>query len=365
VRKTILVCPRCRGSLDEETWLCLGCGATFRALRGIPDLRVTEDGFLSNQEDWEFARRLEVDFDRLDFRRLLGRYFDISPDIPTDLRKRQVEHIITARGRSQQWRDLLGTSVTGGPLLDLGCGTGSFLANSAANARQSWGVDIAMRWLLLARKRLDEEGLGHIRVVCGCAEALPFADESFSGVVGGDVFEHVADQSATLAEAHRVLQRGGRVVFASPNRFSLAPEPHVQVWGVGYLPRRWMSPYVRWRREIDFRAIRTLGLGEWRRLLRSSPFGHGEVRAPGLPESDLSTFGPLKRMIARCYNSVVASPVGQALATRIGPLFHVACTKESSERRPTNRAIRPHSTSRAERAPTESSQGASPNVGLS
>ena len=136
---------------------------------------------------------------------------------------------------------------------------------------ESWGVDIALRWLLVARKRLDEEGLAHVRLVCGCAERLPFCDRGFAGVVAGDVIEHVGDQAATLAEAHRVLVPGGRLFLASPNRFSLAPEPHVQVWGVGYLPRRWMAPYVRWTRGIDFRAIRTLGLRRMETTARAKP----------------------------------------------------------------------------------------------
>ena len=80
-----------------------------------------------------------------------------------------------------------------------------FLAALGAEGRRLLGIDIALRWLLVARKRLDEEGLGHVRLACACAERLPLADQTVSGVVAGDVIEHVVDQSATLAEAHRVL----------------------------------------------------------------------------------------------------------------------------------------------------------------
>src|SRR5439155_14293700 len=131
-----------------------------------------------------------------------------------------------------------------------------------------------------ARKRLDENGHAGVRLVCGCAERLPFGGESFGGVIGGDVIEHVGDQAVTLAELHRVLEPGGRLFLATPNRFSLAPEPHVQVWGVGFLPRRWMAAYVRRVRGLDFRAVRTLRHGEWTRLLRDSPSGPGTIRAP-------------------------------------------------------------------------------------
>lgn len=329
-----LVCPDCRGCLEPgaevNTWACAGCGRPARGLRGIADLRTGDDLYLSNRDDWEFARRLDEDFDRLDFRGLLGRYFDLSPAIPRDLRRRQIDHILTAPGRARGWLAALGPIAIGDrprPMLDLGCGTGSFLAAVGGQVGPAWGVDIALRWLIVARKRLDEEGLGHVRLACGCAERLPFRDRSFGAIVAGDVIEHVADQGATLAEAHRVLAAGGRLFLAAPNRFSLAPEPHVQVWGVGFLPRRWMAPYVRLVRRIDFRAVRTLGHGEWARLLRRSPFGRGTIRAPGLPASDLAHFGPIKRRAARLYNALVATRAGQAAALRVGPLFHVLCER--------------------------------------
>lgn len=355
----LLACPRCRGDLEEGkgAWTCSPCGITHRGLRGIPDLRTREDGYLLNAEDWAFARQLDEDFDRLDFRGLLDRYFELSPEIPADLRKRQIEHILTAPGRACRWLETLEPRADSGPILDLGCGSGSFLAAVGGGGRAPWGVDIAMRWLLVARKRLDEEGLGHIRLVCGCAERLPLRARAFAGVVAGDVIEHVGDQADTLAEAYRVLIPGGRLVMASPNRFSLAPEPHVQVWGVGFLPRRWMSPYVRWRRGVDFRSIRTLGFGGWTRLLRASPFGEGDVRAPGLTEGDLSTFAPIKRRLALVYNHAVRRPAGQAIARAVGPLFHVVCTRPLGSPRTPTRATLRRSTPTAARGSSAANRG--------
>jgi SAM-dependent methyltransferase len=329
----LLACPDCRGTLapgpETDTWSCRTCGRRARGLRGIADLRTGDDLYLSNRDDWTFANRLNEDFDRLDFRALLERYFDLADEIPPDLRRRQIAHIMSAPGRARLWLGALGP-IGDRPLLDLGCGTGSFLAALGHDIGVAWGVDIALRWLLVARKRLDEEGMAHIRLVCGCAERLPFADRGFGRVVAGDVIEHVADQAATLSEAHRVLVPGGRLFLAAPNRFSLAPEPHVGVWGVGFLPRRWMAPYVRLIRRLDFRAIRTLGHGEWSRLLRRSPFGCGSVSAPGLPESDLTRFGPIKRRLARLYNVLVATRPGQVAARAVGPLFHVVCVRSLS-----------------------------------
>ncbi len=317
---------------------CLGCGSHSRALRGILDLRTADDVYMPNAADWEFALRLNEDYDRLDFRGLLERYYDLSPEIPADLRRRQIGHILTARERAHRWLDALqsgplGGTLIRGPILDLGCGTGSFLSAALRRdrdrglGRQFGGIDIALRWLLVARKRLDEEGFSQVRLVCGCAERLPFRDQSHHGIVAGDVIEHVGDQTATLAEAYRVLGPGGRLFLASPNRFSLAPEPHVQVWGVGFLPRRWMPSYVRITRKMDFSSIKTLGCGEWKRLLERSPFGRGWVYAPTLPESDRALFGPVKRAVAECYNAAVRTPLGQRAALAVGPLFHICCVR--------------------------------------
>lgn len=336
----LVVCPQCQGQLraSDDQWSCRACGAVYPGLRGIPDLRTGDDLFLANRADWEFALRLNEEYDRLDFRGLLERYFDLSPEIPTDLRRRQIAHILAGPERFVEHLDrsvTLRCLISWGRVLDLGCGTGSVLLALARRPydldeseaeRPLYGIDIGMRWLLVARKRLDEAGHPQVRLVCGCAESQPFASQSFGGVIGGDVIEHVGDQSATLAEAYRILRPWGRLFLASPNRFSLAPEPHVQVWGVGYLPRPWMSAYVHWKRKIDFRAIRTLGYVEWKRLLRRSPFGGGVVLAPGLSENEVGEFAPLKRTLAHLYNLAVAG-YGRWLALAFGPLFHIHCRR--------------------------------------
>ena len=98
-----LVCPRCRGplTLRRDGAACTRCGTSYRGLRGIADLRTHDDLFLANRADWDVALRLDDDYDRLDFRGLLDRYFDLAPEVPDDLRRRQVAHILTAPGRAR------------------------------------------------------------------------------------------------------------------------------------------------------------------------------------------------------------------------------------------------------------------------
>jgi SAM-dependent methyltransferase len=333
------VCPACLDELQSgpDVWCCPACGASYRCLRGISDLRTGEDAYLPNADDWAFALQLDEAFDSLDFRGLLDLYYSLSPEVTSDQKARQVAHILGAPGRAAAWVEALGPDVPPGAWLDLGCGSGSFLAATGSGDRDLIGVDVAMRWLLVARKRLDEDGLSRIRLICANAERLPFPDRSFAAVIAGDVIEHVADQPATLVESHRVLVPGGRFFAATPNRLSLAPEPHVGVWGVGFLPRRWMPRYVRFMRRIDFRAIRTLSYAGWTRTFRRSPFGGSSIRCPSLPAAEIEGMGRLKRRLGRAYNRIASSGPGQALMRAVGPLFHILATRPSREPPPQTR----------------------------
>lgn len=337
-----LSCPRCRSELvanGGDRWGCSGCGSFYGGVLGIPELRLGEDPYLDNDRDREIALRLADEFHRHDFRGLLDRLYDFSPPLPESQRQRQIQHILTAPGRASQWIDLLGEGARS-DVLDLGCGSGSFLVAARDRGLQRLvGVDVALRWLVVARKRLDEAGMSEARLACANAEWLPWPEGRFGGIVAGDVIEHVADQGATLRECARVLRDGGRLVMATPNRFSLSPEPHVGLWGVGYLPRRWMAPYVRWRRGLEFRDVRTLGYSEWRRLLAGLPGATATIEAPGLPAEEVRHFGGIKRALARAYNAMAANRWGQGVMLRIGPLFHLVATKG----RTPSRAIPPGS----------------------
>ena len=336
---TILACPHCQGTLGPQGphARCESCDITFESLRGILDLRTADDEYLSNDQDWRIARALDDRFDTLDFRNLLELYYELMGDVPPSLRLRQIDHILSAPSRAAQWMQALGNQADRGVILDLGCGPGGFLA-SRPNDHRSWvGLDIAMRWLLLARKRLDELGRDDITLVCGCAEALPFADNSIAAIVAGDVVEHVRSREILLTETHRVLSANGRMIAATPNRFSLAPEPHVNVWGVGFLPRSLMKPYVKMRSGVDFRAITTHGWRGWHRLARHSPFQGCRIVASELPFREHSS--RFKGMLVGGYNRVIRTRVGQMLAKACGPLFHMTFSKAPRS----TQAIRPHS----------------------
>lgn len=74
------------------------------------------------------------------------------------------------------------------------------------------GIDPNPGMLELAARQA-ERSPRPVELVPGRAESLPCADRSFDTVVSTATLCSVADPTAALAEAHRVLAPGGRLLF--------------------------------------------------------------------------------------------------------------------------------------------------------
>jgi ArsR family transcriptional regulator len=95
---------------------------------------------------------------------------------------------------------------------DLGCGTGELTAALAPHVAHVHAVDASPAMLAAARARIG--GAGNVTVVEGTLEVLPLPDASLDAAVLLLVLHHVADPARALAEVHRVLKPGGRVMIA-------------------------------------------------------------------------------------------------------------------------------------------------------
>ena len=160
------------------------------------------------------------------------------------------------------------------------------------------------------------------------AESLPLADGSVSGVTMCDVVEHIDDLPSAFAEASRVTRKGGVMACAIPNRYSLAPEPHVFIWGVGWLPRRYQIPFVQWRTGKPCSHTRLPNTMEVKRLLRQHSHFKPVISAAEIPPEEISAFRGLRAILGRVYNRMVPWRIARAALVAFGPSFQLIARKE-------------------------------------
>ncbi len=106
-----------------------------------------------------------------------------------------------------------------GPFLDVGAGTGIWVAMMERAGEVACGIDVLPSVLLAGRERYGLRSL-----LVGEATCLPFRDNTFRWVQLREVIEHVdrAQGLALLSELRRVLVPGGVLRLTTPNRLKYA-----------------------------------------------------------------------------------------------------------------------------------------------
>ena len=320
------VCPRCRGPLTQSgsEYACAPCASRYPIVEGIPDFRVFPDPWIGFEDDRAKGVRVAKMSASLDFEGSVRAYWSITPDTPSHLAERYVQHVVRAQARSREWLDTLSPAKSG-PWLELGCGTGDLLAAGRARDARIAGTDIAFRWLVVARRRPELRD-GATPLVCCCAEALPFPDGSFARVLALGLLEHCAHPEPVVREAKRVLMRGGDLVLRTVNRYSLLPEPHVRVWGVGFVPRRFADRYVRWRSGLRYQHHRPISSRETRSALRAAGFRDIRVNAARVLEDERATLGAAGRALTPVYSAARRTPLLRHAVTLCAPLLEASAT---------------------------------------
>lgn len=324
----IWCCPRCKGDLlwCDLKISCRSCRTVYERIDGIPDLRVAGDSWIDFSEDSARARRLAaLDLDLSGLVREVYRCQSGSDEARVQLRSTQVlagpNRLL---GEIRGW--LSDVARPGEVFLDLGCGPGTLLAASAHSGRQGIGIDVSMTWLVVAKRMIKAYG-GEPVLAAALGEALPLADGAVSAVISLDVIEHVGDPDQYLREIDRVTQTGGHLALSTPNRFSLTAEPHVFVWGVGWLPTSLQARFVRWRSGKSYTGTRLMSsFGLRHRLKRCTCFAF-DVIIPPVSAQEIQRFSRLKRELAKIYNRVCTIPIARGLFLLVGPFFRVTGVK--------------------------------------
>jgi SAM-dependent methyltransferase len=133
-------------------------------------------------------------------------------------------------------------------LLDVACGTGTWLRAAAALGAVLAALDISQKALDICRQSLPQ-----VELRCGQAERLPFADQQFDVISCLGALEHFLDPTAALREMVRVAKPSALFLLLVPSS--------------GFLPRR-LGLYSG-TQQADVREV-VRSLAEWSELFASA-----------------------------------------------------------------------------------------------
>jgi SAM-dependent methyltransferase len=230
--------------------------------------------------------------------------------------------------RYGMWKNLRAVErwQRGGRLLDVGCGTGVFLAEAQRTGRwQVVGVEPSSA-ADYARRVLKA------RVIEGrFAEAEPQLEPaSFDVITLWNVLEHFSEPTADLRRAHRLLRPGGWLIAMVPNLESLAARVFGSYWLGWELPRHlYLFPRI-----VLARILAELGFAvrDWRCF--SGSYSTLDYSLQFWSRSWSDRFPRLARALLAIYRTL---PVRLALAPplwvldqlRLTTLITVFCQKTS------------------------------------
>ena len=188
-------CPICRRPAPRRVYEF----SDFAVLR----CRACDNSWRSNMYDEEKIRDIYC-----------GVEYERNPYFSSDAQ--QVELLTTPRVKNyQRALDYLESVTAAGRLLDIGCGSGSFLALAQKRGWEPHGVEMSP-----GLSSACERNLG-TRVITGRFEDVKLPAGRFDVVTMWDVIEHVIDPGFCIRKVKELLRPGGLAVFCTPDEESI------------------------------------------------------------------------------------------------------------------------------------------------
>ena len=334
------VCPLCRKQLirHPEYYQCSHCQRDYPILFGIADFRLRSDPYLSLEEERAKAKRLATETEQ-NFSSMLDYYYEITDDVPPALAARYKAYHFNGPKQARHSLERLNLSADD-VLLDVGCGTGGALIAAAESGSHIYGIDIALRWLVICQQRLKEQGIS-ATLVCADIEAPPFPEQSFSKIVATDLLENVYSVDHTLRTLSQLLQAKGKLWLAGSNKFCLGPHPSTRLWAIGYFPKKIRSRLVQFFRGVD--SLRFINLISPHFIIRyTRQIGlQARTLSPRMVTLDKEDkYPPIDRFLIKIYAAVARLPLMRQLLVWVGPAFEMTLVKstQSTEKKGANQA---------------------------
>lgn len=332
----IWCCPLCKGGLNwgPDVVHCALCGRDYPIVADIPDFRIACDAWIDFDLDRERACVVDGLILQNGLRAGIEEVFlnsrKFTPDKSLQRTRQVLSGVDKCDTQLSQWLAPFAAPGT----LEIGSGPGQLLAAAARRGECIAGIDVSLEWLVVSKHLVAANG-GEALLAAGLAEALPVRSGAIQAVISLDVIEHVGDQAGFVRELSRVLAPGGRFALSTPNRFSLSPEPHVGVWGVGYLPVSLQAAWVRLVSGQEYAYTRLLSRSEVLRLFEPDRHIEASVEFPPIASEDISLFSRGKARLANLYNRLIKiKPLRQVLPL-VGAYYRVLGSKAVS--RPVSR----------------------------